>query len=440
MKKLLKKCLSVALTAAIVCTVWATIPLMDNSSEAYADSTNRNAVKQQYLRANSCNIFFNANGGSVTPVSINITPGTAIGTLPVPTRAGYTFLGWYTLSSGGTKVTGTTVVTKNTTYYAHWQQSIKYYNIFFNANGGLVTPVSINIISGTAIGTLPVPTRAGYTFMGWYTLPSGGYEVPPSYLVNANVTFYARWEETYYKLTIDANGGSILDEGIAQGVIDRYVKAGVEYHLRDINATRSGYTFTGWYTAASGGTRVSDSSGTLVQNVSGIISSGKWIKKADFIIYAHWEVISSAENGWQKQANGTYKYYLSGIALTGWQRIGGKWYYLDSLSGGVMRTGWSKVSGSWYLLSSSGAMQTGWQKSGGKWYYLGNASSGVMKTGWIKVGSSWYLLNGSGHMLTGWQKSGGSWYYFNAFGKMLTGTQEIGGKTYRFNASGAWVA
>lgn len=42
-------------------------------------------------------------------------------TLPTPTRENYTFLGWYTDPIEGDKICGDTVVTKNTTYYAHWQ-------------------------------------------------------------------------------------------------------------------------------------------------------------------------------------------------------------------------------------------------------------------------------------------------------------------------------
>ena len=43
------------------------------------------------------------------------------GALPTPTRENYTFLGWYTDPIEGDKISGDTVVTKGTTYYAHWQ-------------------------------------------------------------------------------------------------------------------------------------------------------------------------------------------------------------------------------------------------------------------------------------------------------------------------------
>jgi uncharacterized repeat protein (TIGR02543 family) len=40
----------------------------------------------------------------------------------VPSRAGHTFLGWYTGKVKGTKVTAGTKVTKAVTLYAHWKR------------------------------------------------------------------------------------------------------------------------------------------------------------------------------------------------------------------------------------------------------------------------------------------------------------------------------
>ena len=42
-------------------------------------------------------------------------------TLPTPTRENYTFLGWYTEPIEGEKISSETIVTEDTTYYAHWQ-------------------------------------------------------------------------------------------------------------------------------------------------------------------------------------------------------------------------------------------------------------------------------------------------------------------------------
>ena len=77
-----------------------------------------------YDKNTSHSVTFDPNGGSCSPSSKTVTYGSAYGTLPTPTRTGYTFDGWYTAASDGTKVTSETKVTAtgNHTLYAHWSQ------------------------------------------------------------------------------------------------------------------------------------------------------------------------------------------------------------------------------------------------------------------------------------------------------------------------------
>lgn len=145
---------------------------------------------------------------------------------------------------------------------------------------------------------------------------------------------------------------------------------------------------------------------------------------------------------------GNYMYYFkgddSGRMLTGFQKINGSWYYFRGGDSGRMLTGFQKVGGNWFYLDpSTGKMATGFTKVGNSWYYFKGGDSGKMLTGWQKVGGYWYYFKGgnSGKMLTGWQNIGGNWYYFKPgnSGRMLTGTQVINGRTYVFNSSGVWV-
>lgn len=64
-------------------------------------------------------VTFDSQGGSHVS-SQTVKEGTTI-SLPIPTRDGYKFLGWYTEATGGSKVTSLTV-TKNVTLYAHWEK------------------------------------------------------------------------------------------------------------------------------------------------------------------------------------------------------------------------------------------------------------------------------------------------------------------------------
>ena len=67
-------------------------------------------------------VSFSANGGSVSTTSKTVYYNTTYGSLPSPTRSGYSFDGWYTAASGGSYVTSSTKVTAtgNHTLYAHW--------------------------------------------------------------------------------------------------------------------------------------------------------------------------------------------------------------------------------------------------------------------------------------------------------------------------------
>lgn len=71
---------------------------------------------------NSHKIIFNANGGQTDETTKVVYYGQKYGELPKPKREYYTFDGWYTAASGGTKVTESTVysVTEDVTLYAHW--------------------------------------------------------------------------------------------------------------------------------------------------------------------------------------------------------------------------------------------------------------------------------------------------------------------------------
>ena len=72
----------------------------------------------------SVTLDFNGGSGGTRSsfLRVQVKSGEAIGDLPAPTRAGYSFDGWWTAKSGGTRVTATTKVTASVTYYAHWRE------------------------------------------------------------------------------------------------------------------------------------------------------------------------------------------------------------------------------------------------------------------------------------------------------------------------------
>lgn len=141
-------------------------------------------------------VTFNANGGSVGTNTKTVYYDETYGDLPTATRTGYTFAGWYTSSTGGTKVTNTSTVTNSNahTLYAHW--TANQYTVTLNANGGSVSTSTITVTYDSTYGTLPNPSRTNYNFSGWYTATSGGTQVKSSTVVKitANQTLYAQWK------------------------------------------------------------------------------------------------------------------------------------------------------------------------------------------------------------------------------------------------------
>jgi len=142
-------------------------------------------------------ITFNPNGGSVDTTEMTAFVGQSIGTLPTPTRTGYTFDGWFTATSGGTKVTENTIVniTSNQTLYAQWTRNV--FKVTFDANGGTVDTASKDVTYSEAYGTLPTPKKDYHNFTGWYTAANGGTEVTESSIatMEADQTLYAHWEQ-----------------------------------------------------------------------------------------------------------------------------------------------------------------------------------------------------------------------------------------------------
>ena len=221
---------------------WTFSITRDNGSVAWSI-----LVSQEGASASSYTVTFDANGGSCATASKTYASGATLGTLPTPTRAGYTFAGWFTAADGGTRVTETTAVTGDATYYAHWTANT--YTVTFDANGGTASESSRTKAYGSTLGTLPTATRTGYTLVGWYTAKSGGTEAMSSTKVTGAVMYYARWTAVSYTVTLDANGGTSAESGCSRDYGTT---------LGDLpEPTRTGYAFEGWYTAADGGTKVS---------------------------------------------------------------------------------------------------------------------------------------------------------------------------------------
>jgi uncharacterized repeat protein (TIGR02543 family) len=96
------------------------------------------------------------------------------GYLPTPTRDNYMFGGWYTQESGnGILIQNDSIVaiTSDQTLYAYWIPNT--YVVYFDLQGGSCSTTNKKLNYNETYGTLPMPTKNGYKFNGWYTSPSG---------------------------------------------------------------------------------------------------------------------------------------------------------------------------------------------------------------------------------------------------------------------------
>mgnify|MGYP004465302341 CR=1 FL=1 len=180
--------------------------------------------------ANTYTITFDANGGSCTTASKSVTYASTYGDLPVPTREGYGFDGWFTAQNDGTKVTGndTVTITADQTLYAHWKPGA--YTITFDTDGGsAIDPITQDY--GTKITAPAAPTKTGYTFNGWNP-------AIPETMPAENVTVKATWKANTYTVHFDTNGGSAC--------ADITVTFGQTYGTLP-TPEKAGYTFAGWY-------------------------------------------------------------------------------------------------------------------------------------------------------------------------------------------------
>lgn len=265
---------------------------------ANAMTTSENPITKPSKSAYT--ISYNANGTGVTVSNESFTP---------------TFNGYYTATSSGTKmidsngyITSNLINTKytaNTTLYAQWNQNY----------------------------TLSTISKTGYT-CSWNTKSDGTgtkYNSGATASITANTTLYAICTANTYKVTFNPNGGKVSPTYKLVTFDSNYGKDSTLPTPTRADSTDSAsgktisYVFEGWYTAANGGTKVTDE--TLVNTASNHSIYAHWISKpiitggsADWInkeVNIALEVPSTSDTGSVK-----YQYYVS---TSNSSQVGGEW-------------------------------------------------------------------------------------------------------------------
>ena len=198
--------------------------------------------------------------------------------MPTPGRSGYTFIGWFTAPDGGNKVTGNETITEDVTYYAQWSlieipSSQNTFTVTFDPQGGHAVN-SQTVTENSALPYIPITSRDGYIFMGWYKYPGGnGGQLTSSTTITSNTVYHAYW------LTPMISGGtgnannnvntgnnnnttntnttpvpeyvSDVNVSVGNGHEGEYIpinkQVGLYNSLVNYYPCKSGYAFQGWY-------------------------------------------------------------------------------------------------------------------------------------------------------------------------------------------------
>lgn len=228
----------------------------DQSGNLKAASASTAISDESYLftarwEAIDYTLSFNSLGGTRVFNDYTQNIGDRV-TMPNPgSKTGYTFGGW----SDGSTLFGIgstfTVGSSSKSFTAQWIADV--YTVTYDWQGGTgSTPkASDSYTVGTGDMTLPTAvgagySRDGYVFSGWSTSIGGGVE--SGFRPTADDVLYAVWADGNYTLTYNVQGGStVSDVSIARTTSTTLA-----------TPTRANFTFVGWYTAASGGSKVGD--------------------------------------------------------------------------------------------------------------------------------------------------------------------------------------
>ncbi|HIT77342.1 MAG TPA: leucine-rich repeat protein [Candidatus Limihabitans stercoravium] len=209
--------------------------------------------------AGKVTVVFDLNGGEMSEQpTVQIDKGGYL-KLPVPTRIGYAFIGWFVgegVNAG--QVTNTTVITQNITITAHWKAN-KYIVSFVETGDNSIADVSVTYGQDC---TLPTPTRTGYTFIDWF---NGDNKVESgTWNIARNTTLVAHWKANTYTVTFET--------GIGQEIEPMEVTFGDQYTLPSPEPEH--YTFMGWY-----------------NNYSEVGLTGNWSIASDVTLVASWQEV-----------------------------------------------------------------------------------------------------------------------------------------------------
>jgi len=374
-----------------------TSPVMMIAAGSYGNQTlyAKWIAKENTLR-------FDANGGVGSMDEITLKTGEMLVSLPAVTfeKEGYNFAGW-ALTAHGNSIYGDGAsfemgTAEVVTLYAVWTDFA--YSISYNLNGGTnhqQNPVGYKI--GSATITLQPPTRAGYTFGGWYTDISLKHKIVEIKSGSTgHVVIYARWTANQNTLIFDANGGT--------GVMSDLVISTDDSVILPRNAfTRVGYQFAGWATSPFGEVVYADEATYVMGPNTSYTLYARWTPNQNVIVFHPNGGLGSMPNQYMEtDASATLNkntFYLTGYHFVGWA---------TSASGGVVYT-----EAASYRMGTDATytLYAKWAPNENKLAFDANGGNGAMSDMLIatdaKVTLSANAFAREGYQFVGWATSSG---------------------------------
>ncbi|MBQ9070206.1 MAG: leucine-rich repeat protein [Clostridia bacterium] len=177
----------------------------------------------RFLKKVNFTVTFNANGGESATGSVTVVNGKTVPQPDDPTKNGSLFIGWYTDEEMTTPyIFGSTIITGDTTLYAKWAEKVVgqvEYTVDFEG-----ADIEEMATFGGKLYNVPVPTKEGYTFGGWWISDyEDGEKLTSKYsedtVFNANTTLFAVWVKTEGN-KLAAPLVNVTENGLAWATVD----------------------------------------------------------------------------------------------------------------------------------------------------------------------------------------------------------------------------